>query len=140
MGFQRRTEYQNVIEEDDYKFSQTRGKSSIHRTLECAWGARESEGHHTKLILAEVCLKGCFKFLTIPKQNLVKSCPQVQCRKSASMSKLVHKLVEDRHWKLGFHCQRVEVAEINTEPVSTILFRTKSTSEENGLLLCQMSP
>jgi len=65
----------------------------------------------------------------------VETSAQIQGGKPASTMEVIHKLIKDRHMKLGLLCNGIEVPEVHTKAVFPSFFFTSNTGEENALAL-----
>jgi hypothetical protein len=82
-------------------------------------------------------LEGCLVLLAGLEKDLMETGAKVQIREPGSLTDVVHELIEDKVWELGLHGEGIQMSEIDTESVGTVLLLSEQHRgrEQAGTLL-----
>ena len=99
---------------------QARSQCAIHRPLKSTWCPGQSKSHNTELIVPQVGLKCYLVSVSRLQQNLVESNSQIKLGEPTGMSQFIQELINDRDRILRLNSHRVQLPEINAEPIGEI--------------------
>ena len=106
---------EDIIKEDQNEVSQVGPKYFIHQCLERGRSICESKWHDQKFIMAIMCAKNCFRDIIRMDPNLVIPRTKIQLGEKMSTMELIHKLINNRDWKLILDCDVIKCSKVDAK-------------------------